>query len=135
MLCLVSCVGPAHQRQARAHPTPSPPTGIYACDFVVCQVPPFDESNMLPAFILRLETNGTYSAQESIYELSDIADEIGCWHRPYQQGTWKWNDQSREFMLTPTWDGTFHFLLGRLPVDKHNHERLRWGSDFLVLQK
>ncbi|HWX20913.1 MAG TPA: hypothetical protein VN578_13520 [Candidatus Binatia bacterium] len=92
---------------------------------------PFAPTNRVCLFTLRLETNGTYSAECGEKQVIQDGDIFRL--RPVvARGTWQWEAQNQEFQLEP---GDFTFYIKRLPVDKHNPNHLVWGSSFLERQE
>jgi hypothetical protein len=125
---LLSCQAPlsraVQQNTPSATPQPAPPTGTYTEGH---------STNRHPAFILRLETNGTYVAESSIPRHSQGIDGGGNFSYPdIAKGTWHWDAQKREFLLEP---GNFIFYIKRLPQDAVKTNRLVWGSGFLERQE
>jgi hypothetical protein len=104
------------QAQQQTPATPSSaraPTGTY-----VAYVDPQKKvSWQIPLFTLRLETNGTYSAQST-----DTATKTS-------RGTWRWDVKQGQFRLEP---GDFVYYIKCLPVDKQHTNRLVWGKSWLV---
>ncbi len=135
LVCVASPWGATAQQKATLAPKQYPaPTGTYA------PPPPMRrnlfgllETNGVPAFTLRLETNGTYVAEASKPRYSPSIDGTRLFSYPdIARGTWRWDAQTREFSLEP---GKFTFYIKRLPVDKGNPDHLVWGSSFLERQE
>ena len=81
------------------------PTGLY----VSAPSIPF-------TFVLRLETNGTYQVR------AESPGPAGT-----QNGTWKWNVQRQEFLLTPsTSSKDFPYEFRRLRADQRQSDTLQW---------
>ena len=124
------------------------PTGTYGCDLRIWVGPllprqpgapplfPGNETNKVPLFTLRLETNGTYVATSAVPHLSAGIDGYGVYSFLDEgRGTWLWDSQKREFLLTPVPGTGFTWYLARLPLDKRDSNRLVCGSSFLERQE
>jgi hypothetical protein len=136
---LLACIASPWRATAQQKATPAPnqssaPTGTYAPPSPVRRnLIGLLETNGVAAFTLRFETNGTYVAEASEPRHSHGIDGTGLFSYPdVARGTWRWNAQTREFLLEP---GEFTFYLKRLPVDKGNPNHLVWGSSFLERQE
>lgn len=123
----------AQQKTTPPYQSPAP-TGTYAPPRPVRKnLFGLMETNGVPAFTLRLETNGTYVAQASKPHYSQGINGTGLFSYPdVARGTWRWDARAREFLLEP---GKFTFDIKRLPVDKRNPNHLVWGSSFLERQE
>lgn len=137
---LLACVASPWGATAQQKATPAPnqssaPTGTYAPPRPVLRnLIGLLETNGVPAFTLRLETNGTYVAEASKPRYSQSINGTGPLfsYPDIARGTWRWDAQTREFLLEP---GKFTFYIKRLPVDKGNPGHLVWGSSFLERQE
>ena len=131
---LLACValprGATAQQKTTAPYQFSAPTGTYAPPRPVRRnLFGLMETNGVPGFTLRLETNGTYVAESSTPRYSQGIDGTSLFGYPdIARGTWRWDAQTREFILEP---GKFTFYIKRLPMDKGNPDHLVWGSGFL----
>jgi hypothetical protein len=135
LACVASPCGVPVQQKAPPVPNQSPaPTGTYAPPRPVWRnLIGLWETNGVPVFTLRLETNGTYVAQASEPRYSPSIDGTRLFSYPdIVRGTWRWDAQAREFLLEP---GKFTFFIKRLPLDKSNPDHLVWGSSFLERQE
>lgn len=136
ILCVLPLGAPNGWTQAKEPPVSdqsAAPIGTYVpAQRSVIRDPlsPF-QTNDVPLFTLRLETNGTYFAQTAA-ELRPVQDGDLVRLRPRAEvasGTWRWDGQKREFRLEP---GDFKFYIKSLPVDPQRTNQLVWGSSWLV---
>ncbi len=125
--------GSAQQKEIPLVDQSTAPVGSYAPSRKPISWDPFSSlpTNNVPAFTLRLETNGTYFAQTT--ELWPVQEGDTITLRPQiARGKWQWDAQKREFHLEP---GDFIFYIKRLRVDAFNPNRMLWGSSFLERQE
>lgn len=125
LLSFVACsIKPRTAASGVARPSAQAPTGSF--------VGPSDN----PVLKLRLETDGTY-----------IAEDIGppeFWFMmegnkvypqriklPPQKGRWTWDSETGQMMLTAETPASFRWGIQHLRADKDNPERLAWGGSFL----
>jgi hypothetical protein len=89
-------VGGLGQTPAAEQPRSKPPTGFYSLGDPV-------------RLTVQLDANGSYEARSD---------------RSSQRGTWKWDEQQRELLLTPR-SGNLPFALRRLRVDRDDPDGLQ----------
>ena len=85
----------------------NPPTGLY-----------FSVAEISPTFNIKFGTNGEYQVEVG------RCVPLGCIS---QKGKWKWDNQKREFTLTPEEPADlWHFNFRRFAADKQEPDTLEW---------
>jgi hypothetical protein len=130
-LWLVSCDTPSSSNRSTMYSRP--PIGTFVSHLTWRGYP---ENPPVPLVTLRLDPDGRYIAEDGgPIEYGFIVEDKTLYPQRsnprFQQGSWRFDDQTSTVLLSPDDGSAFRWGIRHLRISPASPDQLEWGGDFL----